>query len=287
MKQLYTLFILFLLAIFGTQSPSFAATVGNPLDLDVPARSAVLRQEIIDETLDEYEQAIRIKAGLDLEFVFDRDLNAPTEVDNAEIKGRWYMVKFGLTLFNRVEPYVKLGTSNLEVKWRQGLDDIEVDADYGFAWGGGVKAIIWEFENWGIRLTGDGQYRTTEPDDIEEISRGGGNINVTDRGPDFKVEEWQAALILSKKIEVPLRWQSVYLVPYAGGIVSDSTVDVKFRDPVMGDTDYSLFNANNSKLYGFLIGCDIMPSLASSFIYSIEARFVNELAVTLGGTVQF
>ena len=286
MKQVYMLFILFFLAIFALGKPSFAATVGNPLDLDLPARSALLRKEAIDKTLDEYEQAIKIKAGLDVEIVLDRDLNTPTEVVNAEMEGMWYMAKFGLTLFNRVEPYIKLGTSNLQVKWRQDLDDIEVDADYGLAWGAGVKGVIWEFEDWGIRLTGDAQYRTTEPD-VEEISRRGGNVNVADPGANFELEEWQAALVLSKKIEIPLRWQSVYLVPYTGAIVSDATVDVKFSDPTLPGTDYSLFDANNSKMYGFLIGCDIMPSLASSFIYSIEARFVNEFALTLGGTVQF
>ena len=105
MKQSYMLFILFLLAIFGVGNPCFAATVGNPLDLDLPARSALLRQEAIDKTLDEYEQAIKIKAGLDVEIVLDRDLNTPTEVVNAEMEGMWYMAKFGLTLFNRVEPY--------------------------------------------------------------------------------------------------------------------------------------------------------------------------------------
>src|SRR3989338_1300834 len=101
MKQVYMLFILFFLAIFALGKPSFAATVGNPLDLDVPARSALLRQEAINKTLDEYEQAVKIKAGLDVEIVLDRDLNTPTEVVNAGMEGMWYRSEFGLTLFNR------------------------------------------------------------------------------------------------------------------------------------------------------------------------------------------
>ena len=287
MKRFCILFLLFIVSIFIIEKPSLAATVGNPLDLDLPAKSAVLRQEVINQTLDGYEEVVKIKSALDLEYVFEKDLNTSFEVDNAKLEGQWYMVKLGATIFNRIEPYIKIGTSNLGVKWRQGsTDDIEVDADYGFAWGGGIKGIIWDFDNWGIRLTGDLQCRTTESD-VSEISRGGGNINVTDTGADFKVDEWQLALLLSKKFELPLRWQNIYIVPYTGLSISDSTVDVAFKDSNSPGTDYSLFDANNEKIYGFLIGCDIMPSLKSFFSYSIELKLIDEIALTLGGAMKF
>lgn len=32
----------------------FAATVGNPLDIDIPERSAILREQAVDETLNTY-----------------------------------------------------------------------------------------------------------------------------------------------------------------------------------------------------------------------------------------
>ena len=35
---------------------SFAATVGNPLDLDIPERSAILREQAVNQAMDEYEQ---------------------------------------------------------------------------------------------------------------------------------------------------------------------------------------------------------------------------------------
>jgi hypothetical protein len=195
------------------------------------------------------------------------------------------MLKLGTTIFDRVEPYIKVGTSKLTAEWRQnGTHDIEVRADYGLAWGGGIKGIIWEFEDWGIRLTGDIQYRTTGPD-AENITST--NMSVDDPVADFDIEEWQTAILLSKKFELPLKLQSIYIVPYTGATFSDSTVDVRFTNPRDSEQNWTLYKANNKNLYGFLIGCDIMPSLTSYFIYSIELRLASEFALTLGGAMKF
>lgn len=283
MKKRYFLIISLIISICCIATKyGFAATVGNPLDLDVPQRSAILRQEVVEDTLDEYEQVFKIKGSFDAEFLFNKDLHVNSDLRAAEMKGQWYMVKLGITILNRIEPYVKVGTSNLEVKWRQGAQDMEVDADYGFAWGGGLKANILEL--WGVRLTIDGQYRTTEPD-VSAITVNSTSIN--DKGPVFKVDEWQAGLFLSKKFEIPLKLQSIFLVPYAGVVYSDSKVDVSFKDPDASGTDYSLFDANSKNLCGAVIGCDIVPSLSNSFIYSIELRLADEIALSLGSTMKF
>lgn len=281
MKKRYFIIISLIISICCVASKyGFAATVGNPLDLDVPPRSAILRQSVVENTLDEYEQAFKIKASFDAEFLFDKDLHVNPDLSAAEMKGQWYMLKLGMTILNRVEPYVKVGTSNLEVKWRSG-QDIEVEAD-GFAWGGGLKANI--VEAWGVRLTIDGQYRTTEPD-VNTITIN--NASVNDKGPVFKIDEWQAGLFLSKKFEIPLKFQSIFLVPYAGAVYSDSKVDVSFKDPNNTGADYTLYDANNKNLYGAVIGCDIVPSLSGAFIYSIELRLADEIALSLGSTMKF
>jgi hypothetical protein len=284
MKKVYFIFISLIILMSCAIKYGFAATVGNSLDLDLPERSALLRQEMIDGTLDEYEQAVKIKASFDMEFLFDKDLHVPSELKSAEMSGNWKMVKLGVTILNRVEPYIKIGTSDLDVKWKQGAQEIEVEADSGFAWGGGLKANIWEFENLGVRLTGDIQYRTTEPDVIGDTVN---NISAEDKGAKFKVDEWQASLLVSKKFEIPLKMQSIYVVPYTGVTYADSNVDVSFINVHNPTGDYSLFDANNKNLCGFVLGCDIVPSLRSAFIYSIELRLVNEIALSLGGTMKF
>lgn len=260
----------------------FAATVGNPLDLDLPQTSAALRQEVIDDTMDEYEQSVKIKTSIDAEFVFGKDLHVNPDLNGAELKGQWYMAKLGMTILNRVEPYIKVGTSNLEVKWKHHSEDMTVGAEYGIAWGGGVKANILEL--WDIRLTLDGQYRTTDTD-VTEATVGG--ISSDKGGAVFKVDEWQAGLFLSKKFEVPLKLNSIYVVPYTGVTYADSNVDVSFNNVNSPTGDYSLFDANNKKLYGFVLGCDIVPKFNSSFIYSLELRLLDEIALSLGSTIKF
>lgn len=284
MKKQCLIFLSLIISICCVMAKySFAVTAGNPLDIDLPPRSAVLRQEIVEGTLDEYEQAIKVKASFDAEFVFDKNLHVNPDLNGAEMKGQWYMAKFGMTILNRVEPYVKIGTSSLEVKWKQGSQQIEVDAEDGFALGGGVKADIWDFEGPGIRLTADAQYRTTDPD-TDKITLN--SSSVKDSGK-FKIDEWQAGLFLSKKFEIPLKVQNIYVVPYTGWVYSDSNIDVSFKDPANPGADYNLFDANNKKSYGFVLGCDILPSLSNSFIYNIELRLVDEVALSLGGAMKF
>ncbi|MFC1620976.1 hypothetical protein ACFL2G_01600 [Candidatus Omnitrophota bacterium] len=287
MKKLCILYSLLITAIFaGNSGVIFAATVGNSMDLDLPKTSAVLRQQVIDQTLNECEQKVKIKSALDLEFLFDKDLESSAEIGKAELKGQWYMAKLAVTVFDKVEPYVKIGTSNLEVKWKLNEgENIEVDADQGLAWGFGLKGVIWDFDEWGVRLTGDTQYRVTEPSDIESIMFRGDSIS--DPGADFKVEEWQLSLALSKKFELPLKMQSFYIVPYTGLTICDSLVDVKFRDPGYLAEQYSIYDANNKSNVGFFLGCDIMPTLTSSFIYSMELRLIDETSLTLGGAMKF
>ncbi|MEK6732843.1 MAG: hypothetical protein AABY55_04380 [Candidatus Omnitrophota bacterium] len=283
MKKCYLIILSLIISICCVAKISFAATAGNPLDLDVPQKSAVLRQEIVEETMDEYEQAVKVKASFDAEFVFNKDLHVTDELKSAELKGQWYMGKLGVTIFNKIEPYIKIGTSSLETRWKHGDQEIKVDAKDGFAWGVGIKAKIWDFEDLGLRLTGDAQYRITEPD-TNKITVN--SSSVKDAGK-FRVDEWQAGLFLSKKFEIPLKFQSIYIVPYTGIVYSDSNVDVSFKDPNAPGADYSLFDANNKKLYGYVLGFDIVPSLKSAFIYSMELRLVDEIALSLGGTMKF
>ncbi|MDO8602818.1 MAG: hypothetical protein Q7O04_03095 [Candidatus Omnitrophota bacterium] len=283
MKKHYFIILFLIISICCMATKyGFAATVGNPLDLDLPQTSAALRQEVIDDTMDEYEQSVKIKTSIDAEFVFGKDLHVNPDLKGAELKGQWYMAKLGMTILNRVEPYIKVGTSNLEVKWKHNAEDMTVGAEYGVAWGGGVKANVLEL--WDIRLTLDGQYRTTDTD-VTEATVGG--ISSDKGGAVFKVDEWQAGLFLSKKFEIPLKLNSIYVVPYTGVTYADSNVDVSFNNVNSPTGDYSLFDANNKKLYGLVLGCDIVPKFNSPFIYSLELRLVDEIALSLGGTIKF
>ncbi len=276
MQRLLGTFVL----ILGISGTCFAATVGNPLDIDLPENSAYLRSNVIKQTLDEYEK-VAIKGGLDIEIIFNKDLKASeAEVRNAELEGQYYMAKFSTTLYNRIEPYVKVGTSDLEVKWDYGTNNIKVEADSGLVWGVGAKAILYEFKDYGIRLTLDAQYRETDPD-ISKAKLNGSSVTATDTR--FEVKEWQASLLASKKFIVPFGLKDLYIVPYAGLTYSDSEVDVSFNSGGL----YDLYVAGDDNNIGIVLGVDVLPSLLSSFLFSLELRLINETALTIGGTIKF
>lgn len=276
MLRLIGIFVL----ILGISGSCFAATVGNPLDIDLPENSAYLRAHIIKQTLDEYEK-VAVKGGLEIELIFNKDLKgSEAEVKNAELEGQYYMVKLSTTLYNRIEPYIKVGTSDLEVKWDYGTNNVKVEADTGLAWGFGAKAILYELKDYGIRLTLDAQYRTTDPG-VDRAKLNGSAVTATQTR--FEVKELQASLLASKKYIFPVGLKDVYFVPYAGVTYSDSEVDVSFNSSGL----YDLYIAGNDNNIGMVLGVDILPSLLSSFLFCLELRLINETALTIGGSIKF
>lgn len=266
--------------IFGFSGTCLAATVGNPLDIDLPENSAYLRSHVIKQTLDEYEK-VAVKGGLDIELIFNKDLKgSEAEVENAELEGQYYMVKLSTNLYNKIEPYIKIGTSVLEVKWDYGADKVKVEASSGLAWGIGAKALLYEFKNYGIRLTLDAQYRNTDPG-VDKAKVNGAAVSATSTR--FEVKEWQASLLASKKFIVPIGLKDVYFVPYGGLTYSDSEVDVSFTSGGL----YDLYYAGNDNNIGIVLGVDVLPSLLSSFLFCLELRLINETALTIGGSVKF
>jgi len=51
--------------------------------------------------------------------------------------------------------------------------------------------------------------------------------------------------------------------------------------------NYSTYKANNKDLIGIVLGCDILPSLSSWYLFSFELRLINETALSLSGTMKF
>lgn len=278
MKQLIA--IIFLLA-FAT--PLFAATVGGP-EMDVPEESLFLKEEAIKRALDRYEYNMNIKASLEMEFITERKLTSSSEVTDAELKGQYYMLKISNNFYNIVEPYVKVGTSNLEIKWDQNGNNVKVEPSGGFLWGIGAKAKLLGSNDYGVKLTLDAQYRKFKGD-IDTAKLGGSSI--TSRLDEtFDIKEWQISLLTSKKIIVPIGRNDYYLIPYGGVTFLSSEIDVKFTQSTTGLL-YSAYDANDENMVGLVLGCDIMPFLLSYYLLNFELRLINETAFTLGGTIKF
>ncbi len=275
--------IILLLFFTGT---SFALTVGGPADMTVPEASFSSKARAISDTLDSYEAAVSVKAGIDVEFISKKELKAaPSDDTNIKMEGQNINVKFSMNYSDVLEPYVKIGTSNIKVKWEQYGQNIAVEPQPGFVLGGGLKAKLWEFAGTGIKLTLDGQYKDTQLD-FDKAKVGGSTATASAINETFNIREWQISLLASKKFIFPMSVQDCYTVPYIGVTYSDSDVKVEFTQSSSGAL-YSTYDASNKNLIGLVLGCDIIPSLLDWYLISVELRLINEIAFTLSGTMKF
>lgn len=271
---------LFILSMFSAKC--FAGTVGTP-DMTVPDESLYFKQDAVDRELNRYEYNFNVRASLDIEITTSRDLeSADADTPTAVLKGQSFMVKFSDIFYDVVEPYIKIGTSNFEIKWDQYNRNVKVETNNGFVWAAGFKLKLYEFEQPGIKVTLDAQYRDTELD-IDKVKLGGASPSI--KNENFQMDEWQLSLVGSKKYVVPFGNTDYYIVTYGGVTYIESTIDAGFTD--VNNILYSTFDANDKNALGLVLGCDIMPFYMSWYLLSFELRLLNETAFTLGGTMKF
>ncbi|MCX5687962.1 MAG: hypothetical protein NTV71_04945 [Candidatus Omnitrophica bacterium] len=282
MRKYIVMTVIFSLFFVGT---SFALTVGGQADMSIPETSFFSKDRAVEDTLDSYEADVKVKAGFDVEFISEKNLKTSFETTKAKIEGQNANLKFSMNYSDVLEPYVKIGTSDLKVKWEQNGYDVVVDTKPGFVLGGGIKAKLWEFASTGIKLTIDGQYKDTQLDfDTAEV--GGSTSFASATSETFNIKEWQISLLASKKYIFPIGAQNYYAVPYMGLTCSDSDVNVHFTQSGT-ELVYSTYNAGDKNTIGIVLGCDMMPSLMSWYLFSFELRLINETAFTLSGTAKF
>ncbi len=274
--------IIVVLFILNLALPSLAATVGGP-EFSIPEESLYLKKEAVNKALDRYEYNMDIKGTAELDFVIKRKLTSSDEVSKAELKGQNYMLKFSNNFYDSFEPYIKIGTSNLKAKWTQNGKSITVETEPGFTWALGVKAKVYEFKDYGVKLTLDAQYRNADLDvDSTSITPA--------KDEKFEIKDFQISLLASKKFVVPVGMKDYYIVPYAGLTISWLDLDVSFKDTGAEGPPYPLYssyNATDENVFGLVFGCDVMPSLLSWYLLNFELRLINETAFTIGVTVKF
>ena len=279
--------IIIILFFLSFTVPSFAATVGGP-DISIPEESLYFKDLAVAQALDQYESNANIKASIDAEYMFNRELkSAPADVAGAVLEGNSYAVKISNNFYNVIEPYVKLGTSDFTVQWDQFSQCITVETDPGFVWTIGVKAKIWEFIDYGVKLTLDAQYRNIDLD-IDKMLIGGITTETANAvNEDFQIKDWQVSLLASKKFILPVGRKDFYIVPYAGMTFSDIEVDAHFTRSPSHALLYSTYNASDKDVFGAVFGFDVMPNLWSWYLLNFEARLINETAFSIGSTLKF
>lgn len=276
------------LFFLGISVSCYAGTIGSPVDMSVPEATLHSREQAIDNAMDIYEYNMNIRTSVDVEAILERELNsAPADVSNARLEGQSVMFRMSNNFNDIIEPYIKIGTSEYKVQWDQLGKCVTVDSKLGFAWEGGVKAKLWEFTDFGVKLTLDAHYRQFD-EKIDKKTIGGGTEETSpSRNELFEIKEWQLSLLASKKLIIPFGNNDLYIIPYAGITYTNLDVDVKFTWTSSYDALYSVYNASDRSEVGAVVGWDILPSLTSWYLLTFELRLINEIALTLGGTVRF
>lgn len=268
-----------LLVVFGVISFGFVAcglavadVIGNPADIHFPPGKGVYSAQMGD--------FITLSAGFDTEFLIEKKFKDKNEGStDAKLEGVYYMGRFSCTLFDRIQPYVNLGVSDLQMSWKDGTENVKVEAGIAPSWGLGLKAYLWEFEGMGLRIFSTASFRSTKPDRLRSLSVGS---RTGDKEKErFVILERQATVGLSKEFAIP-GFEDVLIVPYIGGAWSETSVRVRLYKggyPVNSGADGQKDN------WGLFFGADFV--MMDNLSLNAEVRLIDQKSASLGFTTVF
>ena len=151
---------------------------------------------------------------------------------------------------DRLDIYTTLGQIN-DPEFRQTFDgsDVKFELEDKFIWSVGLAGTIYEWEDAGIQLFGDGNYRRASGMDYKAVVVDGTRYTKSELSGevDAKWEEWQVAFGVSKKFK--------YFIPYVGVKYSDVKASAK---ATAGGIEYGDRDKSKRKVGPFL-GVSIVP----------------------------
>jgi len=223
------------------------------------------------ETIEESKIAFLFDGEFD--YVEERELSLSSD---AEVKGKFYTGKIIYSFLNKIDIYGIFGQAH-GIKGKATIEgsNYKVNLEDKFTWGAGLNAILYEWEDYGIKFFSDFKYRRTRNMDVDSVTVDGttydrDKIIVDVKG---KWEEVQFALGIGKQFNFSLEDIEYSLIPYIGMKYSD--LDFSAKTTVSGTT-YEL-SSDSDKEIGTFLGCSIASETAS---VDLEARFGDETAFT-------
>lgn len=261
MKRLLALFFFFTL-------PLWAAPVGNP-----SAPQWIEKGFFIPE---DWWGSARI--GYEGDFVSNAKLEQYSEgygrVDTYEQETNSGTVTFNIE--NRVDLFAILGSSRANGDWRfvdplQNVYRIELETNYDFLWGIGVRGILYEDEGICLDMGGRFEQCSCEPSWLTS----NGVPQAVSHSMLFW-REWQIDLDLSYEIDI--------FAPYIGVKYSNVRVELNGFDESISAKGNSNHFKNRVPL-GIFIGCGLSSS--KYFMLNVEGRLIDETAVTVSGDIRF
>jgi opacity protein-like surface antigen len=252
---------------------SAAETVGNTADIHLPMGKGIYSAQLGD--------FITLNAGFDAELINERKFDSSDNVSTGQkLEGVYYMAKLSCTLFDRIQPYITAGISDLEMTWLAGADGaVKIEAGTAGAWGGGLKAYLWKFEGMGLKIFSTASFRITKSDSPRTVIVAGDTNNITEDR--FHIYEKQATLGISKEFFIP-GYEEASIVPYCGIAWSDTIARVKVvhnTNPINAGVD------GNKDNIGLFLGADFI--FVDNLSLNIEGRLIDQKSISAGFTALF
>lgn len=265
--------------ILSISSLGLAGTVGNSATTSDPKGSGIFSMR--------QNKNFSVKSGVDFEILFDKDIKASDGSNTELTSGEWYMAKVSCLMFNRVEPYIKLGMAHMKARWTEAGTTVKLESDTNFAWALGSKFLIWDFKQPNLKIIGDGFYRMADLEG-EEGYYGSTKIDMDANKSRFLIREWQIALLAATEIDVASPGNEGFLgvstiIPYAGVKYSDMNGRLRLSWTSGNYNNPGKFDAADN--FGIFAGCDFVGP--DSVSLNLEGRFLDETAITTGLSVLF
>jgi len=174
----------------------------------------------------------------------------------------------------------------MDVKSATNKAAYDVEFDMGFMWAIGLCGA-YEFENSGVRIGWDLQYGQASFDVKKLTVNGTAPGTFSGSSPDMS--EVSIAVLAGKKFDLGNE-EVKSATPYAGIRYSNANIDfgtVTHTAVQVGGVNFTGFSGSVDSKYtiGLFVGCDV--DIYDSFIMGLEARFLDENAVSINGTYKF
>lgn len=270
---IYSIITIILIIALSAAQAAFAQTVGNliePMGLKGPGAARL-----------NHEEYGYIEINYNADFTLNKDLAGedPGGSVDIELEGRWHMVSVSYAIAEKFQPYLSFGIAKLTAKWEENKSEVELESENGTAYGAGIKIRLWDFEDYGIKLTGSAGVRQADLDvgsfKVAKVKQQG-----LSNGR-FEMREWFGALCLSKGFEIT-ESGNIKVTPYIGAKYSDSNGRLRTA------TNLGTYNPgfeNNKYNLGLVAGCDMHIRQALSL--NAEAQFIDETSLSFGATALF
>lgn len=218
-------------------------------------------------------------------YVFERDIDTPenkTKVEMEDINQIYGKLSLGLTPYFNV--YAKVGASDAgDIKDYDTSDiQLDIDTEYGLLWGVGVSGAREIFKGNGWMLGLDAQFNWWRSD-VDSVTFNG--TKATNVGGKIVDLEFQGTPFVSKRFEVP-SW-NLAINPYVGLKVSyfRTQTDDNITYVGAGLDRVSSWTTRGDDYVGVVVGTDL--EIKNNIALQVEGRFIDEAAITAGGTYRF